>query len=100
MEPVAGGAGGVPRGQVQELSVGELLDQSLGLLVADPQQRTGQPGGEVTDIQHAKQPKRPLLVAGQRPVTQGEAGPNLEVAGGQLVEPAAFVGQQTGQAAE
>jgi hypothetical protein len=48
------------------LSVGELLDQSRGLLVADPQQRTGQPGGEVTDIQHAEQPKRPLLVAGQR----------------------------------
>lgn len=94
---VAGGADRIHRGQIQELRVGELLDQSLGLLIADPEQRTGDPAKKVTDVQHAQQPKRSLLLAGQRPVAQGEAGPDLRVAGGQVVQPAVFVGQQIGQ---
>jgi hypothetical protein len=97
VEAVAAGPGRVDGGQVQQLGVGQPLHQLLGLVMTDPEQGAGQPGREVSHLQQAQPPQRPLLVQAERLVAQGQAGPDLQIPGGQLIQPPPRIRQQPGQ---
>ena len=97
MEAVADLANLVDPAGLQQLVVDQRVNQSLTSRRIEVENGRGHPGREVGRLQQAQPPERPLLAVGEGAVAEGDAGPDLQVAGGQLVQPPVFVGQPLGQ---
>ena len=97
MEAVADLANLVDPAGLQQLVVDQRVNQSLTSRRIEVENGRGHPGREVGPLQQAQPPERPLLPVGEGAVAEGDAGPDLQVAGGQLVQPPVFVGQPLGQ---
>ena len=85
----------VDAGGLQQAGLDQLLDR--GLARRPVEQQGEAPGGVVGDVDHADEAEEVAGGLGQRRVAQREAGADLQVADGQLVEAAALVGEPVGQ---
>jgi len=93
MEAVAGLTNLVDPAGLQQVGVDQRLHQLLGPLGGQVEQGPGHPGREVGRVQHAQPPERLLLEVREGAVAEGDAGPQLQVTRGELVQPPVLVGQ-------
>ena len=97
MEPVTLLSGLVIPGRLHELGVDQALEQLLALGRLGVEQGGGHPGGEAGRLEQPEQPEQPPLVLAAAPVAEGDARPDLQVPGLELVQPAALVREPAGE---
>jgi len=93
MEPVALLPHLILSCRLHQLGVDQMLEQPFSLRQPDVEQAGGYPGREARRLQQPQQAKQPLLLLTTAVIAEGDAGPDLQVPGPELVQPPALVGE-------
>jgi hypothetical protein len=97
VHPVPGMAGHLALGDVEKLRVEQPLQYLLGIRYVRVEQRAGDPHRDLRQVDVPEPQQQPLVVGRQAGVAERDAGPDIEVAVGELVQPSPLVAQYVGE---